>query len=137
MGKAKVYKIPIVTKCAHCPEYYASMHLCQLLNRRVDGDIWYKSIPEWCPLPDAETIPIGPDAGGVEMKIDEFLEELKKQPRADIKLDVAIGEVDIHAINVLQYLYDNLGKGANFADVERVLNEAMFWHITLNTLIGD
>ena len=70
------------------------------------------------------------------MDVFELISKIKKQGiQATVKVD--IGEVDIQALNTLLFLYDELDEKATYADAERVLTEAVWWHVTLNTLMGE
>lgn len=71
------------------------------------------------------------------MKILDMLENIETGQTFDIGVAVKIGEVDVHALNTLSFLYNELPEGASFADAERVLSEAIWWHITFNTLIDN
>lgn len=53
-----------------------------------------------------------------------------------VNLPVKVGDVDIHALGILEFLYNELPKLATYADAERVLIKTIWWHVTLNTLCG-
>ncbi len=70
------------------------------------------------------------------MNIFELIAQIKRKGiQATIKVD--IGDIDIQALNTLLFLYDEIDEDATYADAERVLTEAVWWHVTLNTLMGN
>ncbi len=69
------------------------------------------------------------------MNIFELISQIKKKGiQATVK--VGIGDIDIQALNTLLFLYNELDEGATYTDAERVITEAVWWHVTLNTLMG-
>ena len=46
-----------------------------------------------------------------------------------------IGEVDVHALLLLKFLSNILPDDSTYADMERVLVEAIWWSVTINTAL--
>ena len=67
------------------------------------------------------------------MRLDQ-LDTIREGDSYQVKMDVVIGRVDVLALGMLLWLYDHLGDDATYAEAERVLAEACWWHISLNTL---
>ena len=74
------------------------------------------------------------------LKIQQLLEN-PKVTEGDVfelnGLKIEIGERDVHALNILGTLYRTVGAEATYANIETILNEAMWWHITLNILVSQ
>jgi hypothetical protein len=69
------------------------------------------------------------------MKIEDMLNDLREGDTYNIDLDVELGKNDVRALNMLAYLYKEiLPDDAAYIDAERVLVEALWWHITFNVL---
>ena len=48
------YKVPVIVRCRDCPSFSNRTHSCKLVERELDSPTWWKEIPDWCPLPDAQ-----------------------------------------------------------------------------------
>ena len=68
------------------------------------------------------------------MTILDFIAQIKDGQAFQVDLPVKVGDVDMHALSTLEFLYNELPGAATYADAERVLTEAIWWHVTLNTL---
>ena len=65
------------------------------------------------------------------MTVLDFIDHIKRVSQID--LAVKVGDVDINALSTLEFLYKSLPEDATYADAERVLAEALWWHVTINT----
>lgn len=70
------------------------------------------------------------------MKIVDMLSKIEEGQEFDIDLNVTVGETDVHALNLLSFLYNEIGDEATYETAERILTEAVWWHVTFNTLIS-
>jgi len=72
------------------------------------------------------------------MKIIDMLDDIQEGQTYDVAgLEVEIGLRDVVALNALASIYRNLPDGATYAEVEGVLVEAIWWHVTFHVMIHN